>query len=156
MEKKINKPVCVYGNVDVKKFVSNCGNGKAVPQYELKDGKVIPKLDSNGKQVTRNLYKEIQLAKGITDIAELIKKYPDEVIVEPNWGNSDVSNIDGNDLDDMLNAQNRVNAIGGMAAIDKIAADIAAKYKAQYIEMIKKQQAAKAENGENAKKVENK
>lgn len=115
--------MCLPWEVNTKNFVNNSGNGKAVPQFELvvKNGKnvIVPKVDEKGVVVTRNLYAEIQMAKGSCDIAEIIKRFPEKIESTPTWGNSNVCCEKEQDLDDYLNVKNKVDTLGGMSELEK-------------------------------------
>lgn len=116
---------------DFNDFVSNSGNGEAIPQYELDENNVVvPKLDCDGKQVFHNLKADIQKNKNANDYQRLLKSG-----VEPQdikLGSAGVyqdTTIAGAGVD-LLNAQARLEA-SGMSYDDlrKIFDTISAKYK---------------------------
>lgn len=54
---------------------SNPGNGKAVPQFTLdENGKAVPMLDENGKQVVHSLYDDIQLNAKTNDYKKILEQ----------------------------------------------------------------------------------
>lgn len=71
---------------DCSKFVSNAGNGKAVPQYELdENNKVVPVIDEKtGEQVVHNLYKDIQLNKNANNYKNMLESGVDPVMFASN------------------------------------------------------------------------
>lgn len=116
---------------DFTKFVSNSGNGEAIPQYELDENNVVvPKLDKNGKQVYHNLKADIQKNKNANDYQKLLKSGMEPQDIQ--LGSAGVyqdTTIAGAGVD-LLNAQARLEA-SGMSYDDlrKIFDTIAAKYK---------------------------
>lgn len=71
---------------DFNKFITECGNGKAVPQFELDENRhVVPVIDKEtGEQVVHNLYADIQKNKHANDYKNLLKSGVDPVMFASN------------------------------------------------------------------------
>lgn len=96
-------------------FVSNCGNGKAVPQYELNEkGEVVYQRDKDGKIITHNLYKDIQSMKGVTDYKKIIQMNGGDlsVFVDNNQQVQDIDATKFGSLEEVLNASAKCRSQG--------------------------------------------
>lgn len=108
--------------------VSNPGNGEAVPQYYLDEKlhRILPKIDEKtGKQITHNLYQDIQNNKDYTNYKRLLEinglpplenNYTGEVV--------DYSNIGS--YSDIIKAQNKIYKETGKT-LDDLISDYIAK-----------------------------
>lgn len=98
---------------DFTKFVSNSGNGEAVPQYELDENNVVvPKLDKNGKQVYHNLKADIQLNKNTNDYKKLLESGLDPQDITVGVGGNYIDTTQYGSGTDLLNARARLEASG--------------------------------------------
>lgn len=85
-----------YYDKDLRNSFKCCesGNGKKVPQYELVDGVIKPKLDKDGNQVFHSLYADIQKHKNVNDYKKIINQAGlENVSSAPDWKEQDLSDI---------------------------------------------------------------
>lgn len=73
---------------DCTKFISNSGNGTAVPQYELDNqNKVVPVINKEtGQQVVHNLTADIQKNKFANDYKKFLENGQETIIPTGNGG----------------------------------------------------------------------
>lgn len=116
-------------------FVSNPGNGKAVPQFELNDeNKVVPVVnEKTGEQVVHNLYNDIQLNKNANNYKNMLESGVDPVMFASNTDSVVDTTQYGSGVD-LLKAQNEAESRGF-----KNFNDIAVMFK-QFIEQKQKEQ----------------
>lgn len=64
---------------DCNAYVSNPGNGHAVPEFELDQKKMVlvPKLDKNGNRVVHDLYADIQSFKDDNSLERILQLAPE-------------------------------------------------------------------------------
>ncbi|UPW36332.1 hypothetical protein [Peromfec virus RodF8_48] len=101
---------CTFYNLDVKKQLKACtsGNGKSIPQYEVDNGVIVPKLDKDGNQIMYSLYDDIQKSKNVNDYQKLLKNGAGDLVIKaPDWKDNDITNI--GTLSDIIAANDKVN-----------------------------------------------
>lgn len=103
-----------------KKFFTNAGNGKAVPEYELKNGKLNLKKDKKtGEVITHNLYNDIQASAHVNDYLKILNDNPDALeqvkFATRNGNYQEVEGFDYTELgsfDDLVQASQKLKAAG--------------------------------------------
>ena len=107
-------------SVKDKKFFNCSGNGKAVPEYELKDGKLILLEDKKtGEVLTHNLYNDIQASAHVNDYLKILNDNPDALEqVKFATRNGNYEEVDGFDytklgsFNDLVQASQKLKAAG--------------------------------------------
>ena len=114
-------------------FVTNSGNGKHVPCYELKNGElVLLKNKKTGEVCTHNLYNDIQSFAHVNDYLKILKDNPnalDQVSMSINNGKIPVvRGFDYSELgsfDDLVQASQKFKDAGFNSFDDVLRAKVA-------------------------------
>lgn len=101
-------------------FKTNSGNGEAVPVYELKNGKLVLKMDEKtGEVFTHNLYNDIQASAHVNDYLKILNDNPDALeqvkFSTLNGQREEVAGFDYSNLgsfDDLVQASQKLKAAG--------------------------------------------
>lgn len=108
LKRVIAKTECTFKN----KFITKAGNGKAVPQYELKDGKVVPVINkATGEIITHNLYADIQKNAKANDYKRILEMGGDPLMFASTTDQVVDTTQMGSGVD-LLNAQRNAEAHG--------------------------------------------
>lgn len=128
-------------------FISNSGNGLAVPVYELnKNGQMERKLDKDKKPVFKNKYLDIQEFRHVNDYKNVLAMNGGDASVFPqNQNDQHVDLTQVGSIEDVLNAGAKLKA-NGMTLDDAIV-----KFKA----IIAGLQAQQAKNKDDKKVADN-
>lgn len=109
-----------YQKVDSKKWFTNSGNGKAVPEYELRNGSLVLLLDKkSGEIITHNLYNDIQADAHVNDYLKILKDNPNALDnVRLSIDNGKIPVVNGYDytqlgsFDDLVQASQKLKDLG--------------------------------------------
>lgn len=107
-------------SVKDKKFFNCSGNGKAVPEYELKNGCLyLLKDKKTGEIITHNLYNDIQASAHVNDYLKILNDNPDALeqvrFATSNGQHQEVDGFDFTQLgsfDDLVQASQKLKAAG--------------------------------------------
>lgn len=112
----------------VKNYITDAGNGKAVPQTILdKNGVAVKQLDAEGNQVVHSLYDEIQLNAKTNDYRKVLESGGDiKLFAGTSDEKIDVSEF--GEASDLLDVQAKLKANGiNLSDLSKIVADLMSK-----------------------------
>lgn len=107
-------------SVNDKSFFNNPGNGKVVPEYELKNGSLyLLKDKKTGEVVTHNLYNDIQASAHVNDYLKILNDNPDALeqvkFATRNGQHQEVDGFDYTQLgsfDDLVQASQKLKSAG--------------------------------------------
>lgn len=111
-------------------FVNSSGNGKFVPEYELKNGELkLLKNKKTGEVITHNLYNDIQSFAHVNDYLKILKDNPNALdSVKLAIDNGKIPVVNGFDysklgsFDDLVQASQKLKDLGYYSFDDIISA----------------------------------